>query len=67
MVKKLSDKVLRRRLIIAVVLIMFFMAFILINAEYKAGVIFLVLTGISGLLILNWDRIPKKRPERKLF
>jgi len=65
--EKITEKTSRRRLVIASILIIFFMLFIVINVEYKAGFIFLALAGVSALIILNWDKIPKKRPERKLF
>lgn len=57
----------RRRLITAVILIMFFLAFVLFNIEYKTGALYMVLLGISFLTLIFWDKIPKKRPDRKMF
>ncbi len=70
MVKKvLNQKERKRRLLIAISLILFFLTFILINVkgQYQAGLIFLLMMGVSGAIIINWEKIPKKRPDRKLF
>ena len=63
--KKMNPE--RKRLIILLLLTMFFMAFILINVTYKAGFVYLVLTMVSLVTIFFWDEIPKKKPKRKMF
>jgi len=57
----------RRRLIISLLLTLFFMAFILINVTYKAGFIYLVLNMISLIVVIFWEQLPKKKPNRKMF
>jgi len=59
----------RRRLIIAILLIFFYLLFVLFNVqgEYDAGILYISLLTICFLIIINWDKIPKKRPERKLL
>jgi len=57
----------RKRMVVALLLILFFMAFILINVTYKAGFIFLILSMISLVIVIFWDEIPKKYPNRKMF
>lgn len=57
----------RTRLIITLLLTLFFMAFILINVTYQAGLIYLIMSMISLFIIIFWEQLPKKKPNRKMF
>lgn len=56
-----------RRLIVTLILTLFFLVFILFNVTYQAGLFFIILNSVSLLVVFFWDKIPKKHPERKLF
>lgn len=62
-----EEKKERNRLIITLLLTLFFMGFILINVAYQAGMVYLVLSMISLIIVIFWEQIPKSRPERKMF
>jgi membrane protease YdiL (CAAX protease family) len=56
------------RLIVLTILTSFFLGFLILNAQtYKAGFLFFIINVISLVVIVSWDKIPKKRPDRKLF
>jgi len=67
MAKTKKDKNKRRRLITSIILTIFFLGFILFNVAYDAGILYLTLSVISLLIVMFWEKIPKRRPERKLF
>jgi membrane protease YdiL (CAAX protease family) len=67
MVKKANEKRGRRRLYIALIFILIFMGWVVVNVDYDVGFLFLALAWISVLLLFIWNKIPKKKPDRKLF
>ena len=57
----------KKRLIVALLLTAFYLGFILVNVNYLGGVIFMALDIFSLFVILNWEKIPKKEPNRGYF
>lgn len=60
----------RTRLIVSLIISLFIIGFVILSPDFKdymGGWKFMGLGIICSLVIFNWDKIPKKRPDRKLF
>lgn len=57
----------KRRLITFIIVSALYLIFLVFNVTYQAGILFLALSFFSFLIVIFWDKIPKAKPERKLF